>query len=83
MSSDAVLRTIADIIQQKFEHDGEVTAATVASDVEGWDSVAHVELIIEVEQSFGIRLTTGEAADLPNVGALLAAVERHLQRKGS
>jgi len=81
MSNEEILTRIAEIIANKFEHNGEVTAATVASDVEGWDSVAHVELIIEVEQHFGIRLTTGEAAALANVGELVAAVGRHLERK--
>ena len=81
MTDEGALPAIAGIIAEKFEYDGEVTADTVASDVDGWDSVAHVELMIEVEQHFDIRLTTGEAADLPNVGALVAAVERHLKRK--
>jgi acyl carrier protein len=78
MSKQDVLSTIAEIIARKFEYPDSVTADTVASDVEGWDSVAHVELIIEVEEHFGIRLTTGEIADLPNVGSLVAAVERRL-----
>lgn len=72
---------IADIIRERFGYDGDVTAETVAAEVEGWDSVAHVELIIAIEMEFGIRLTTGETSDLPNVGALVAAVERHVSRR--
>ena len=80
MNASDVFSAVAQLITQKFEHDGAITPATVADDIEGWDSVAHVELIIEIEQRFGIRLTTGEAADLPNVGALVSVVERHLRR---
>jgi len=81
MTEQDVLSQVADIIAEKFEYSGAITADTVAGDVEGWDSVAQVELIIEVEQHFGVRFTTGEVAGLPNVGALVAAVERHLGRK--
>jgi acyl carrier protein len=83
MTEQDVLSAIAEIIADKFEYAGPITADTVAGDVEGWDSVAQVELIIEVERHFGIRFTTGEVAGLPNVGALVATVQRHRQRKGS
>lgn len=49
---------------------------TTAADVPGWDSLANVELMVEVEQEFGIRFRTGEVAALTNVGALAAAIER-------
>jgi acyl carrier protein len=81
MTEQDVLSAIAQIVAEKFEYTGPITSDTVASDVEGWDSVAQVELIIEVERHFGIRLTTGEVAGLPNIGALVAAVHRHVQRK--
>jgi acyl carrier protein len=83
MSTQDVLATIGSIIAEKFDHTAPVTPDTVAGDVEGWDSVANVELLIAIEERFGVRLTTGETADLPNVGALAEAVQRHLERKGA
>ena len=80
MSEPSVFSVIASMIAKRFEFAGSVTPDTVAGDVEGWDSVAHVELIVEIEKRFGIRLTTGETADLPNVGALASAVIRHLEK---
>ena len=53
-----------------------VNAATTAENVEGWDSLANVELMVEVEQAFGIRFRTGEVAGLKNVGDLVALVAR-------
>jgi acyl carrier protein len=75
------LETIASIIARQFEFTGPITATTVAKDVDGWDSVAHVELVLSIEDHFGIRLTTGETVNIPNVGAFAAVVDRHLQRK--
>jgi acyl carrier protein len=78
MSKTEILTTVAEVIKERFGHDGVLTCETVASEVDGWDSVAHVELILELEERFGIRLTTGEAANLPNVGALVAVIQKHL-----
>jgi acyl carrier protein len=46
--------------------------------VPGWDSLANVELMVEVEQSFGIRFRTGEVAGLKNVGELVSLIARRI-----
>lgn len=50
--------------------------STTAKDVPGWDSLANVELMIEIEVAFAIRFKTGELAALENVGELVAAIAR-------
>lgn len=81
MKRDDILAKVAELIKDRFDYEGGITYDTQATDVDGWDSVAHVELIIEIEAEFGIRLTTGETADLPDVGALVVAIERHVNKK--
>ena len=44
----------------------ESTSATVL----GWDSVAHVILMLEIEQEFGVAISPHEAAQFENVGRL-------------
>ncbi len=51
-----------------------------ASDVPNWDSVTHVLLILEVETTFGIQLSTSEIARLKNVGDLRVLLEAKLQQ---
>ena len=50
-----------------------------ASDVENWDSLTHIDLIVAIEREFRIRFTTGEVAGLKNVGEL----ESLISKKGS
>jgi len=50
--------------------------ATTADDVDGWDSLTHVELIVAVERAFGVRFTTKEVKVLSNVGDLVRLVEK-------
>ncbi len=47
-----------------------------ADNVESWDSLTHVDLIVAIEKEFKIRLTTGEISGLKSVGQLTALVLR-------
>jgi len=53
---------------------------STARDVPGWDSLTHVQIIIGVEQAFGIRMTATEVAQLENAGSLVDVVQQHQAR---
>ena len=55
-----------------------VTEATGAEDVDGWDSVAQVKLVLLTEMEFGIRFTTDQVAALKTVGDFVRTVALHL-----
>ena len=55
-----------------------VSATTSAQDVDAWDSVTHVVLLVAIEREFGLRFAAGEMADLTDVGELVARIERRL-----
>lgn len=52
----------------------EVTPEMTAADVEEWDSLSHISLIVAVEKAFGVRFNTGEVQALANVGDFLALI---------
>ena len=45
-----------------------------AKDVEGWDSLSHVNLILAVEQTFKIRFSTKELLTFKNIGQLYQGI---------
>ena len=51
--------------------------STSAYDVPGWDSLTHIQIIIEIEQIYGIRFTSTEVAQLENAGSLVDLVLKH------
>lgn len=51
---------------------------TIASDVEDWDSLNHIQIIVAIEKTFKIRFTTNEIHHFKNVGELLVAIESKL-----
>lgn len=54
----------------------EIRDATTAGDVEGWDSVAHIRLLLAVEAEFGFCFDTAEVPRLRNVGDLVSRIEQ-------
>ena len=51
-----------------------LTDETTARDVQGWDSLTHVQIIIAVESEYGFRFSFSEASQLENVGQFIDAV---------
>lgn len=55
-----------------------LTPASNASNVPGWDSLAHISLVSAIEQQFGIRFALGELEELKNVGEMVDLMSRKL-----
>jgi acyl carrier protein len=51
---------------------------TTAADVEGWDSVVHVTLILASEQKFDLRFESSEIASAANVGEFVTLIQTKL-----
>ena len=67
------------IFRRIFNDDGlQLSDQTTASDIEGWDSIAHINLMFSIEQEFGIQFLGDEFARFSNVGDL----KRSLEMKG-
>lgn len=45
-----------------------------AEDLEDWDSLTHIQLIVEIEQEFGIKFTTEEVSESKNVGEFIELI---------
>ncbi len=49
----------------------EVNSETTSKDIEDWDSLEHINLIVAVEQEFGIKFNMGEVTTMKNVGEMV------------
>ena len=53
---------------------------TTADEVEEWDSLSHVQLIVAIEKAFGIKFTSNEILSWSNVGQLVDSIENRLKK---
>lgn len=76
MTDDDIYPKLATIFDDVFEYDGPLAADTVAADVDGWDSVGHIRLVLAAEDAFGVRFDPKEVVGLNNLGELVAAIRQ-------
>jgi len=71
---------LQDLFRDVFDDDEIVLADELtADDVDGWDSLAHVNLMIAVEMEFGVRFATTEIASMQDVGSLVTLLQAKLE----
>jgi acyl carrier protein len=77
MTDTDLTKRLTDVFHRTFDDDRLTLSRTmVAADVEDWDSLTHINLIVEIEREFGIKFTTREIAGLTNVGELMDLISR-------
>lgn len=82
MERNEVFEKIADICRDIFdEEDLVITDQTTANDVAGWDSLTHLSLINEIEETFDVAFTMDEVSKSKNIGKLIDALMRHIKEK--
>jgi acyl carrier protein len=75
MERKEVLQQINDIFKDVLDNDKIVlNESTTAADVEEWDSLTHIHLVVAVEKHFKIRFTSSEIQGWTNVGHMIDSV---------
>ncbi|MEL5892863.1 acyl carrier protein [Bacteroides sp. GD17] len=75
MEKNDVLAKVQDIFRDVLDNDEIVlNDETTADDVEEWDSLSHIQLIVAIEKSFGIKFTSKEILSWNNVGEMIDCI---------
>jgi acyl carrier protein len=71
MEKQEIYAKLAGVFQDVFDDDSIVIRPDLsAKDVDDWDSLAHIRLMLTVEKAFGVEFSTSEIGRLKNVGEL-------------
>lgn len=74
-----IIDNLNQIFRMVFDDDTiQLNTTMTANDVEGWDSLSHINLVVAVESKFDIRFTQKELLTHRNVGDLIADIERKI-----
>lgn len=77
-----VFAKMAEICRDVFEDEKlDVTEDITAADVERWDSLTHLSLVNELEETYGVAFTLDEVTGSKNLGELFNALMKHIEEK--
>lgn len=79
MNSAEILDKLQPIFHDVFDdEDIVVTSETNADQIEDWDSLSHIRLVVAIEKEFAIKFAFGELSGLKNVGEMIELIEEKI-----
>jgi acyl carrier protein len=74
-----LIQKLTQVFQDVFDDDElSIYPEMTASDVDDWDSLKHITLVLAVEKAFQIRLKAAEVGALENVGQMIDLLQKRL-----
>ena len=79
MEKSEILKKVNDIFIDVLDDESIVlTDGTTADDVEDWDSLNHIQLVVAIEKQFNIRFTSHEIQSWNNIGEMIGSISAKL-----
>ena len=79
MSEEEIYERLNNVFRDVFDDDEiVVNANTTANDIEDWDSLEHINLIVSVEQEFGMKFNMNEVTTMKNVGDMVNIIKSRI-----
>jgi acyl carrier protein len=76
MHADAIYPQLTTILREVFDDEALVARPELtADDVDEWDSLSHLRLVMTVQRAFGVKFSAGEIGQLSNVGDLARLIQ--------
>lgn len=83
MKDAEIYEVLKNVFREVLEDDTlELTPQTTADDVDGWDSMNHIFIVVELEKRFGIKFQAAEMEELKNVSELATLIKQKLAKRG-
>ena len=79
MERSEILKKVNDVFIDVLEEDILIKEEYSSYDVDGWDSLIHIVLIVETEKKFNIKFLSSEIISWENVGKMINCIEEKLK----
>lgn len=82
MNREEILKKVTDIFREIFDDETLIISEkTNAEDIEAWDSIENINVIVAMEKEFGIKFQIMEIGKMENVGEMVSLIGKKLQKK--
>ena len=79
MSRSEIYDRLTEVFRDFFDDDDIViNDETTSDDIEDWDSLEHINLIVAIEQEFEMKFSMGEVTGMKNVGAMVDIIQERI-----
>ena len=78
MTRQEIFEKLNQVFSDVFDEELTVTDETTASDIEVWDSLTHITLISEVEDTFDIKFAMKDVLAMQNVGQMVDIIAKSI-----
>ena len=76
MEKERVLKEVENIFRDILDEESlNLRRETTANDIDGWDSLTHIQLIVAIEKHFKVKFSSKEILSWKNVGELLDSLQ--------
>ena len=80
MSKEEILNDLQPIFQDVFDDEELViTNESNAEQIEDWDSLSHIRLVVAIEKRLNIKFSFAELRDLKNVGEMIDLIQEKIE----
>lgn len=79
MNLDEIKNKLTQVFRDVLDDNSiELVRETTAADIEDWDSLSHITIIVAIEREFQIKLNLADIKPLRNVGEMLDLIQRKI-----
>ena len=77
MTRQEIFEKLNAVFADVFDEEITLTPETTSADIEGWDSLTHITLISEVEDTFGMKFAMKDVLGMQNVGEMAEIIQKN------
>lgn len=79
MDTNQIIEQVNVIFIDVLDNDDiRITESTSAADIEEWDSLTHIQLVVAIEKHFKVKFTSSEIRDWKNVGDMAGTISKKI-----